>query len=105
MSRENTNRTKNIEGFTIVELLIVIVVIAILATITLVSYSGIQQRAQFAKMQTDLSSLNKAIQLYYSDNGHYPITSESGTGCKSGAWCGWGRATETTSFLDLFQSI
>ncbi len=52
---------RNRHGFTIVELLIVIVVIAILAAITVVSYNGIQQRAQNAKRDADMSALYKAI--------------------------------------------
>jgi type IV pilus assembly protein PilA len=46
-------------GFTIVELLIVIVVIGILAAITVVAYSGIQQRARDAKIASALQSVNK----------------------------------------------
>ena len=67
-------------GFTIVELLIVIVIIGILAAITIVAYNGIQERANFSKSQSDLSALNKAIQLYYADNGSYP---SSTSGCTS----------------------
>lgn len=66
---------KNSKGFTIVELLIVIVVIGILAAITVVAYNGIQQRAQFTQLKSDLASLNKAIQLYHAENGAYPIRS------------------------------
>lgn len=51
------------KGFTIVELLIVIVVIGILAAITIVAYNGIQQRAQVAKRQSDTQSYHKAILL------------------------------------------
>ena len=63
------------KGFTIVELLIVIVVIAILAAIAVVAYNGIQDRAAISKSETDLQAINKAIQLYYVDNGSYPNTS------------------------------
>ncbi len=49
------------KGFTIVELLIVIVVIGILAAITIVSYNGIQNRAKVQTVNTDLSQLAKAI--------------------------------------------
>lgn len=77
-------------GFTIVELLIVIVIIGILAAITIVAYNGIQERANFGKSQSDLSALNKAIQLYYADNGNYP---SSTSGCTNG-WCGWDQATD-----------
>ncbi|MFZ2125427.1 MAG: prepilin-type N-terminal cleavage/methylation domain-containing protein, partial [Candidatus Saccharimonadales bacterium] len=43
-------------GFTIVELLVVIVVIGILAAITIVSYAGISQRAVAVSLQSDLAS-------------------------------------------------
>lgn len=55
-------KTSN-RGFTIVELLIVIVVIAILAAITVVAYNGIQQRANNARRDTDLTSYMKAMRL------------------------------------------
>ena len=61
-------------GFTIVELLVVIVVIGILAAITVVAYNGIQERANFSRLQADLKSLNKALLLYHADNGVYPVT-------------------------------
>ena len=64
-------------GFTIVELLIVIVVIGILAAIVLVAYNGTQERARYAVMQSDLESLNKGILLYHAANGSYPVTTLS----------------------------
>lgn len=59
-------------GFTIVELLIVIVVIAILAAITIVAYNGIQQRARDAQRVSDLSQMEKALKLYGVDNAVLP---------------------------------
>lgn len=50
-------------GFTIVELLIVIVVIAILAAISIVAYNGIQNRSKVAKANSDLVTLRKAIEV------------------------------------------
>lgn len=50
------------KGFTIVELLIVIVVIGILAAITIVAYNGVQERARVSSANSDLTLLNKAIQ-------------------------------------------
>lgn len=61
-------------GFTIVELLIVIVVIGVLAAITVLLYSGIQQRTQQAKIQSDIESVRKLVEDYYAINGVYPIT-------------------------------
>jgi len=78
-------------GFTIVELLIVIVVIGILAAITVVAFNGVQERARFAKARSDITTLNKAIQLYYAENGSYPNTTAK-AGCTSN-WCGWDQAT------------
>jgi prepilin-type N-terminal cleavage/methylation domain-containing protein len=60
------------QGFTIVELLLVIVVIGILAAITVVAYKGVQQRAKVSVMSSDLSSAARAFELYKFDNGSYP---------------------------------
>lgn len=65
-------------GFTIVELLIVIVVITILAAITIVAYTGIQQQARDSQRLADLSVLEKAFRLYAVEHGHFPYES-SGT--------------------------
>jgi type II secretion system protein G len=65
-------------GFTIVELLIVVVVIGILAAIVIVAYNGVQARARDARRLADIQTVNKALQLYYIDNGSYPITAPSG---------------------------
>ena len=51
-------------GFTIVELLIVIVTIGILAAITTVTYIGVQKRAQITVAQQDMSSFGKSMQLF-----------------------------------------
>ena len=54
---------KQQSGFTIVELLIVIVVIAILAAISIVAYNGIQNRSRVTKANSDLATLRKAIEV------------------------------------------
>ncbi len=63
-------------AFTIVELLIVIVVIGILATISIVAYNGIQQSARKAKINADLTQLEKAIIVARNNTGKtlYQIT-------------------------------
>lgn len=66
---------RSTSGFTIVELLIVIVVIAILATVSIVAYNGIQTRAENNKTTSTVEAYVKAIQLYAVDNGQYPSTS------------------------------
>lgn len=59
-------------GFTIIELLIVIVVIAILAAITVVAYNGIQTRANNTQTIDAVKQFVKAYHLYAIDNGDYP---------------------------------
>lgn len=59
-------------GFTIVELLIVIVVIGILAAIVIVAFNGIQQRAATTKTVSAASAWAKAMNLYYHDKGKFP---------------------------------
>ena len=60
------------QGFTIVELLIVIVVIGILALLVITTYSGIQAKARNAKRQTDIQSLQTQLEAFFSQNGYYP---------------------------------
>jgi len=59
-------------GFTIVELLIVVVVIAILAAITIVSYNGITKRAQAAAHHSNAREIMNKLNLFYSQNNRYP---------------------------------
>ena len=71
-SRTSRRTDPNKIGFTIVELLVVIVVIGILAAITIVSFTGISQKATVASIQSDLSNAKKQLQLYYTEYGYYP---------------------------------
>lgn len=76
----NNIKTMNKErGFTIVELLIVIVVIAILAAITIVAYNGIQNRAKTTKAQTNAAAVQKVAEAYNADNNVYPGVSANFT--------------------------
>lgn len=59
-------------GFTIVELLIVIVVIGILAAITIIAYNGIQNKAILASISSDLENANKQALLFQQEFGAYP---------------------------------
>lgn len=67
-------------AFTIVELLVVVIVIGILASVTIVAYNGAQERAEFARAKTDMKHINDALIIYKSQNGSYPTTTNGGTG-------------------------
>lgn len=71
------------QGFTIVELLIVVVVIAILAAITIVAYNGIQNRANDTAVKSDVSSFAKKIELVKVSGDTYPASLSSLTGFKA----------------------
>ena len=71
-------------GFTIVELLIVIVIIGILAALVIVAYNGIQGRARDADRQSDIRAIKNAIEQYKIDNGFYPaVCASDNTGCSA----------------------
>jgi prepilin-type N-terminal cleavage/methylation domain-containing protein len=78
MSLNNIKTMKRDRGFTLVELLIVIVVIAILAAITIVAYNGIQTRANVSTAKSNAESVQKIAEAYAADdsasggNGKYP---------------------------------
>lgn len=67
------------QGFTIVELLIVIVVIGILAALVITTYNGIQQRGRNTDRQNDLNALKSHLETYQTLNGHYPSTTDLGS--------------------------
>ncbi|MDO8335252.1 MAG: prepilin-type N-terminal cleavage/methylation domain-containing protein [Candidatus Saccharibacteria bacterium] len=74
-------------GFTIVELLIVIVIIGILAALVIVAYTGITARANTAKAKTNATAIQKKLEAWAADssagsgagNGTYPLTAAAVT--------------------------
>lgn len=66
-------------GFTIVELLIVIVVIGILAAIVIVAYNGVQNRAKSTAAQTAAENLAKKVEAFNGVTGAYPVFNTAGT--------------------------
>jgi len=77
--------SRTTSGFTIVELLIVVVVIAILAAVSVVAYTGIQDRAISSAVKSDLANFSKKIELVKVDtaDGLYPATITAGMGMKA----------------------
>lgn len=71
----SSNKSK---GFTLVELLIVIVVIAILAAISIVAYNGIQQRSRDSAAASGASQLSTKVEAWNSLKASYPTAAEVG---------------------------
>lgn len=63
-------------GFTIVELLVVIVVIAILAAVTVMAYNGVRDRATDAQKAAIANSVQKSLENFYTLNSRYPASDE-----------------------------
>lgn len=86
---------RHLSGFTIVELLIVIVVIAILASISVVAYNGIQARGRDSQRRSDVAAISKVLQLYKINTG---TMMEAGSGCGyNGNGSGWFNYTGVAS--------
>lgn len=90
---------KSQKGFTIVELLIVIVVIGILAALVLNTFSGVQKRARDTQRQTDVNAIATQLEVYYNDNAGYPVMAEVTTtnlkGLDAGALAAPGQTTSS----------
>lgn len=71
-----TLKKRDQRGFTIVELLIVIVVIGILAALVVTTYGGIQAKGRDSQRQADLSALQTQIEAYYANNNTYPALAD-----------------------------
>ncbi len=80
-------------GFTLIELLIVISIIAVLASIGILTFSGAQAKARDASRKSDIKNIQNALRLYFNDYGGYPTSSASlvmmacGAGCNQ--TCSW----------------
>lgn len=69
-----------LRGFTIVELLIVIVVIAILAVVVAVSYNGIVTGANDAAIKSDIESIGRELMQRQARTGNYPVFTDTTAG-------------------------
>lgn len=61
-------------GFTLIELLVVIAIIGVLASVVLASVNTARAKSRDARRRADLSQLRLALELYYNDNGAYPLS-------------------------------
>jgi prepilin-type N-terminal cleavage/methylation domain-containing protein len=85
--------SNNKRGFTLIELLVVIAIIGLLASIVLVSLNNARKKGRDVRRLADLNQLEKALSLYYDNNGFYPQTGSH-----------WQRASESSALQLLVSS-
>lgn len=74
-------------GFTIVELLIVIVVIGILVALVVTTFSGIQRKARNTERESDVKAIHSQLEAYFNEAGAYPaLGSDSVDGINNSGW-------------------
>lgn len=64
------------DGFTLIELMVVIAVLGILAGIAIPRFSGVQDKAKDANIESVAGTLRNAMEMYYAENSNYPASGD-----------------------------
>ncbi len=79
---------KKSRGFTLIELLVVVAIIGMLSSMVLVSVNSSRIKSRDARRLSDLSQIQKALELFYSQNGRYPQINSAATFSAATLWNG-----------------
>ncbi len=93
----NSKKRKN--GFTLIELLTVVGIISLLASVIMSSLGSAKERARDTRRISDMKQIQVALELYYTDNGSYPTTSDN----DCSGWDG-GKVGVGDRFITLLES-
>jgi len=76
MTSKNLNRPKQSRGFTLIEIMVVMVILGLLVAIVAPNIMGRSDQAKVTVAETQLSNIANALDLYRLDNSHYPSTQQ-----------------------------
>lgn len=68
------------KGFTLIELLVVVAIIGLLSSVALASLNTAREKSRDARRMSDLRQIQRAMEFYYDDNGHYPREGDGANG-------------------------
>jgi general secretion pathway protein G len=63
-------------GFTLIEIMVVIIILGLLATLVIPNITGYTEKAKREKARADIASLEGALELFRADNGFFPVTEQ-----------------------------
>ena len=95
-------------GFTLVELLVVIAILGVLATISFVALNEVRAKGDDAARVSEIVQIRKALEVYYSEHGHYPYFAEPGPGGENydneGSWSNYQLADNWSDMINELHS-
>ena len=107
MDGESTMKLRKLgrrqKGFTLVELLIVVIILAILAAIVVPQFASSTSDAEVSSLDSTLANMRTAVELYYQQHGEYPgLNTAVAAACPGSGTpgTGTGMVTDSITFLD-----
>jgi general secretion pathway protein G len=83
MTMKNLNTPQSIRGFTLIEIMVVMVILGLLVAIVAPNIMGRSDQAKVTVAETQLTNISKALDIYRLDNSHYPSTQQGLEALKS----------------------
>lgn len=98
---KNVYIKKALAGFSLIELLVVVAILAVLAAVIAPQFSNSSVEAKESALRSNLSSLRSAVELYYRDHGKYPsAVAATGATCPGTGLAGTGNINSEQAFID-----
>ena len=90
-------------AFTLIELLVVIAIIGVLASVVLASLNTAREKGRDAARISQLKEIEKALNMYYADNGHYPKQVDSGYICNTSSGTSFNCGSNISAILRQYM--